>query len=142
MMRRTTILLSVAISLMLVVVLGTAAACNDGSPVAFFPVQKESGLEQMLALLEGRLELVDGYLRVVHSHGSYLAIWPHGFSVRAEGSEIQVLDGDDQVVAIVGETIKVGGGETTAEVVELYIGKSLPDDCVGPFWIVSEMVNY
>ena len=37
MMRRTTILLSVAISLMLVVVLGTTVACNDGSTNIFFP---------------------------------------------------------------------------------------------------------
>jgi hypothetical protein len=140
MRRRIGILLSVTLSLMLVVVLSTAVACSS-SPVAFFPVQK-SGFDQMTALFEGRLELVDGYLRVVDSHSSYLAIWPHGFSVRTEGDEIQVLDGDGQVVAIVGEAINVGGGEgANVEIVEKYIGQSLPEGCTGPFWIVSVVVS-
>jgi hypothetical protein len=127
------------IGLLLIVLVLVPVACTSSVDI-FFPVQK-SGFDQMDALLEGNLELVDSWLRAESLDSSYLLIWPYGFSVRGEGEEIQVLDGDGQVVAVVGESIKVGGGESTAEIVEKYIGKSLPDDCEGPFWIVSEVVE-
>jgi hypothetical protein len=127
------------IVLMLMVLVLVPVACS-GSVDIFFPVQK-SGLDQMTADLEGSLELVDGWLRLEAFGSGYLLVWPYGFSVHGEGEEIQVLDGDGQVVAIVGESIRVGGGESTVEIVESYIGKSLPDDCQGPFWIVSEVIN-
>ncbi len=130
------------IGLVLAVLVLVPVACNS-SPVVFFPVQK-SGFSQPDALLEGELILVDGYLRVEteYSDDKDLLIWPHGYSVRAEGDEIQVLDGDGQVVAVVGEAIKVGGGEgANVEIVEKYIGRSLPDDCAGPYWIASGVIN-
>jgi hypothetical protein len=129
----------VIIGLLLVVLVLVPVACT-GTVEIFFPVQ-QSGFDQMDALMQGNLEMDDGWLRAGSSASDYLLIWPYGFSVRGEGKEIQVLDGDGQVVATVDEAIKVGGGETTLEIVEKYIGKSLPDDCTGPFWIVSEVVN-
>ena len=129
------------IGLALLVLVLLLVACGSSTVEIFFPVQK-SGLDQMDALLEGNLELVDGWLRVQSSDSDYLVIWPYGFSVQGEGKEIQVLDGDSQVVAIVGEPIRVGGGESTVEIVESYIGKSLPDDCAGPFWIISEVLSH
>jgi hypothetical protein len=130
----------VIIGLLLVVLVLVPVACT-GTVEIFFPTQKSGDLDQMTADFNGDLELDDGWLRVESFGSDYLLIWPYGFSVRGEGKEIQVLDGDGQVVATVGEAIKVGGGESTLEIVEMYIGKSLPDDCTGPFWIVSEVVN-
>jgi hypothetical protein len=127
------------IGLLLMVLVLVPVGCSETVEV-FFPVQ-QSGFDQMTADFDGNLELVDGWLRARSFGSDYLLIWPYGFSVRGEDKDIQVLDGDGQVVAIVGEAIKVGGGETTAKIVEKYIGKLLPDDLEGPFWIVSEVVN-
>jgi hypothetical protein len=128
------------IGLLLVVLVLVPVACNTTVEV-FFPVQKSSDLDQMTADFNGDLELVDGWLRARSVGSDYLLIWPYGFTVRGQGEEIQVLDGDGQVVAIEGEVIRVGGGESTLEVVEAYIGKLLPDDLAGPFWIVSEVIS-
>lgn len=128
------------IGLLLVILVLVPVGCSKTIEV-FFPVQQNSGPGQMDALLEGNLELDDGgWLRAEADGGSYVLIWPNGFSVQG-GEEIQVLDGDGQVVAIVGEAIKVGGGETTEEIAEMYTGKGIPDDVGGPFWIVSEVIN-
>jgi hypothetical protein len=127
------------IGLLLMVLVLVPVACTVTVEV-FFPVQ-QSGFDQMDALLQGNLELDDDWLRLETASSSYVLIWPYGFSVRGGEDEIQVLDGDGQVVAVVGEAIKVGGGEVTAETAENYIGKLLPDDLGGPFWIVSEVVN-
>ena len=133
----------------LLVVLGTSFACNDNSTSIsssspFFPVQK-AGLASMEALLEGRLELDNGYLRVKYFDDNYLLIWPHGFSLRTEGEEIQVIDSNGQVFACVGDKIRVGGGEKTGEKAKEFIEKyiveqPLPDDCLGPYWVIGEVV--
>jgi hypothetical protein len=41
----------------------------------------------------------------------------------------------------VGDKIKVGGGEVPVEIVEKYIGQQLPDDCTGPYWLVSKVID-
>lgn len=137
---------------MLAAILSTAVACNDNSASiskspSYFPVQK-AGMNTMEALLEGvRLELDDnGCLRVKYFDDNYLLIWPHGFSIRTEGEEIQVIDDNGQVVACVGDKINVGGGEFPGEKAREYIEESiveqpLPDDCPGPYWIVGETVE-
>lgn len=125
----------------LVIMCVVAVSCNAGDKDApFFPVQK-AGLEQMEALLEGKLEMDDGYLRVKYFDDNYLLIWPYGFSLRSVGDEIQIIDRDGQIVACVGDIVTVGGGETTAEVVEKAIGRRLPDDCEGPYWLVGDVLD-
>jgi len=136
-------LLLIALTTILVALLATACPNNSTNiltPAPFFPVQR-GGLDQMDALLQGELELDDGYLRVKYFDDNYLLIWPHGFSLLTEGKEIQVIDSDGQVVTRVGDRIKVGGGEVPAEIVEKYIGQPLPDNCTGPYWIVSEVIT-
>ncbi|MCJ7515710.1 MAG: hypothetical protein MUO89_07085 [Dehalococcoidia bacterium] len=70
-----------------------------------------------------------------------LLVWPYGYSLRIMDKQIQVIDNDGQLVARVGDKIKVGGGEVPAEIVEEYIGQPLPDDCEGPYWLVSEVIE-
>ena len=143
---------------MLAAVLSAAVACNDNSTsissstsssTPFFPVQK-AGLSRMEALLEGRLELDNGCLRVKYSDGNYLGnyllIWPHGFSLHTKGEEIQVIDINGQIVARVGDKITVGGGEIPGEgakelIEESIVDQPLPDNCTGPYWIVSNVIN-
>ena len=124
--------------LLAVLVLGPVG-CTVTTEV-YFPTQRD-GLGQMDALLEGELELDDSWLRAESANSSYVLIWPYGYSVRGEDKEIQVLDGEGQVVAIVGEAIKVGGGEAALETVEQYTGKLFPDEMEGPYWIVSEVIS-
>lgn len=107
----------------------------------FFLVQKEIPSVHMTALAEGTLVQDGGYLRLKRDIDSALLIWPYGFTQRTEGGEIQVFDGSGRVVARVGDNIKVGGGEVSAKMAEQYIGRPLPADCPGPYWIVSEVVE-
>ena len=140
-------LLLIVLTTFLIALLATAClnnSTNISSPAPFFPVQR-GGLDQMDALLEGRLELDNGCLRVKYFDDNYLLIWPHGFSLRTEGKEIQVIDSDGQLVARVGDRMKVSGGEVHAEfdefIAEEIIGQPLLDNCTGPYWIVSEVIT-
>lgn len=124
--------------------------CNNNEGInksdIYFPVTKEVLVDYPVALTQGTL-IFDGKYLLIRSGFLFfgtdtLAIWPYGYSVNVEGGEIQVLNESSQVVARVGDIIKMGGGETTKEVVEEnYIGKPLPDDCEGPYWLVSEVLS-
>lgn len=135
---------------MVVIVLNITVACNDSSNSISsssinFPVQI-AGLGQMDALLEGKLVLDNGYLRVKNLNDSYLLIWPNGFSISIEGDETQVIDSKGHVVAHAGDEITVGGGEISGERAREIIGDlidnhSLPDDSTGPYWIVANVIK-
>lgn len=128
------------IGLLLAVLVLAPVGCTVTSEV-FFPTQRD-GLSQMEALLEGELDLDDeGWLRAASASSSHVLIWPYGFTVRGEGKEIQVLNGDGDVIAVVGEAIEVEGGEATIEIVEQYTGNVFPDGLAGPYWIVSEVMG-
>jgi hypothetical protein len=131
------------LSIMFIITIGcNINSVNTSSPDLFFPVQKE-GLAQMLISAKGRLVLDNNCLclKPIIGH-SYLLIWPYGSSLRIEGKVIEVVNRDGKALARVGDVIKVGGGEAvSAEIVEIYIGYSLPPDCKGPYWLVSEVVQ-
>jgi hypothetical protein len=97
----------------------------------------------MQAELIGRLVLVDGCLRIDSIHGaeSLLPIWPPEFGLAAQGDEVQVLDGDGQVVARVGEEVYMGGGESSTPGLAECVREQLPATCTGPYWIVGEGVR-
>lgn len=125
-------------------------AYNTSSSDLFFPVQKEPDPSYIYpaALAEGKLVLDNSNLRLKPSWGKgdvwskgELLVWPYGYSLRIMDKQIQVIDNDGQLVARVGDKIKVGGGEVPAEIVEEYIGQPLPDDCEGPYWLVSEVIE-
>ncbi len=104
----------------------------------YFPVQKEVQTIYPDGLVKGTLVLDGDYLRITRPVGNGdLLVWPYGYSLRIEGNEIQIVDNDGQIVACVGDSIKLGGGQIPAQMVEEFIGKSLPYDCEGPYWIVS-----
>ena len=144
-----------ALVCVLVIVPIMSTSCHDNSftttpPAPFFPVQKEPDPSNIYpeALAEGKLVLDNSYLRLKPSWGKgdvwgkgELLIWRYGYSLRIEGKEIQIIDNDGQLVARVGDKIKVGGGEVPVEIVEKYIGQQLPDDCTGPYWLVSKVID-
>ena len=131
----------------LVVVPIMSISCHGNSftqPVPFFPVEKEPDSSYIYpsALSEGKLVLYKNSLRLKHFWGtSDLLIWPYGYSLRIEGKELQVIDNYGQLVGRLGDKIKVGGGEVPSEIIEKYIGQELPDDCEGPYWLVSHIID-
>lgn len=95
----------------------------------------------MDALFEGILTLENGCLRLQDgADEGYAAIWPFGFSFRAEGDEVDTLDGEGESVARVGERILVGGGElpgVTAEELAPHVEQSVR--CAGTYWSVASV---
>jgi len=114
-------------------------------PGVSFPRQEpvEGMRATMAAELIGDLVLVDGCLRVNSIYGdvSYLPVWPPEFTLRAEGDEIQVHDGDDQVVARVGQEVYMSGGEGAAASIPDCVREQLPAACTGPHWTVGDTVR-
>ena len=95
----------------------------------------------MTALARGDLVLTEGCLRIGSAHGNLL-MWTADFTLRSQGGVLEVLDGTGQVVARVGEEVRMGGGEVSyvghlGEYVEL----QLPPGCPGPYWIVGTGVR-
>jgi len=108
-------------------------------PGVAFPRQAPLVTVVMEAQLIGDLLLVDGCLRVkdIYSGDSILPIWPPEFTLRAEDDQLQVLDGDGQVVARVGEEVYMGGGEVSSPSLPDCVRPQLPAECSGPYWIVG-----
>lgn len=105
-----------------------------GRPI-YFPRQAPTNIH-MDALLKGQLILDDkGCLRV-EAEGSegLLVIWHYEDMLRVTAEAIEVLNGDGQVIARVGEPISMGGGEGGA-MIDI---PGMPiDGCPGPYWIAG-----
>ena len=118
----------------------------------FFPqLRPASAFPQ--ALGSGRLVVRDRCIHMAPDGGGGLVVWPHGYSLRREGDEILVLNGRDEVVAKVGEEVRMGGGQITQEEAgpmpeaarrtfeEKRRQLGVPDGCRGPLWVSSGVVK-
>lgn len=114
---------------------------NTSSSTPFFPVQNYPSEFSMTALLEGKLVLGDGCLRVDNDYDDYLPVWPHGFSLSIDGEEILIIDGTGKPIARVGDKVKVGGGEIPVERIAKYSEELPSARCSGPYWIVGEVLT-
>jgi len=116
------------------------------NPIIFFPQQEAVAGERasMEALLIGKLVVVEGCLRVNsrYSDTTYLLVWPPDFTLSTENDAIQILNGAGQVVARVGDEVRISGGETrSVEFLDERVRQKLPVDCPGPYWIVGDKVS-
>ncbi len=114
----------------------------DPPPGIVFPRQAPpEGLRaEMAALLIGELTEEDGCLRVGEKGESSLVIWPCDHTVTAtEDGTVQIRDGDGNVVAEVGDIVRLGGGQVPT--VDNLAGTEIPDRCGGPYWIASSEVE-
>ena len=112
-------------------------------PGVAFPRQKpvEGERASMTALAMGDLVLVEGCLRIGSADGNLL-VWPPDFTLKAENGVLEILDGTGQVVARVGEEVRMGGGEVNyVEQLGEYVRRQLPPNCPGPYWIVGAGVG-
>jgi hypothetical protein len=119
------------------------AACAPMPQVAF-PRQGPGERDVMEALLVGELAEINSCLRVKSSEipEEYLPIWPAGFRLSSSSNPLQVLNETGEVVAQVGQEVRLGGGEVPNDVVQevAQLEEPLPADCSGPYWVVGELL--
>jgi hypothetical protein len=127
-----------------------AVACAADPPSApggiFFPTVPigdayPSGA--MVGILEVRFCCV--FIAAHQDH--WLLLWPEGFTAQRADGQIEVLDGDGEIVAMEGERLRVGGGETNpievggSGAAERWAtdltGVDIPERCGDLYWIVS-----
>lgn len=111
-------------------------------PGIAFPRQKptEGFRESMLALLIGTLRREGACLYVQSLDGEVLLpIWPPEFTLRAEGDQVLVIDGQGQVAAHVGEEVYMSGGYVG--VTDEWVLQQIPPACRGEYFVVGSEVR-
>lgn len=105
-------------------------------PGIAFPRQKpvEGPGMFMAALLIGtlRLERECLYVEPLQGEGKLVPIWQPGYSLRLEGDQVLVMDGNGQVAARVGEEVWMGGGSAG---IDAWVQQQIPPACQGDYWI-------
>lgn len=112
----------------------------DGQTI-YFPRQGPA-VAYMDALLEGTLALDEaGCLRMEYpgmgADGELgpLVIWHYDFTLHVEGDAVEVLNGAGEVVARVGEEVRMGGGFGS----EVALPGMPLEACPGPYWILGSI---
>jgi hypothetical protein len=141
-------------SLMLVaVVVLVGCSSNTGSAMEdemdiFFPRQVEQadeGPNIPEISIEGTLVEKTGCLIVEVPSGNtgFVPLWPSDYSMRVQGEEIQILDPDGNIAAVVGDEVFLDGVE--ALVLELYLSESdaqeLRNRCPGRYWAIGSDIG-
>jgi hypothetical protein len=141
---RPALVIAAAVILVIVVLVTRTPDVSPAPKVSIFPVQLDefAGEAYPSALATGILSLNDGYLRLEYqgTTDSDMLIWPPGFSIHVQAGTIHVLNKDGNQVARIGDKIQAGGGQVPLVIVEKYTGQTLPEDCPGPYWLVSEVI--
>lgn len=140
-----------------------AASCAGGEITPstgselFFPTKPQQDVISMQALYRGPLVVRDACVLIGRSGNYTLPIWPMGFTAERGGSgQLEVRDGEDDVVAVEGETFEMAGGyiaefrpqgkvdmrDDQVRSVEDGLGYPIPERCLGPdvygIWSVGE----
>lgn len=105
------------------------------------PGKYDPDREANQALLVGRVEVIDGCVRVVGGEDDrgVLMIWPPETTIRADGSGgYEILDHNRELLVRVGDTIRMGGG-TSSELgaVDPAIRVQIEGFCDGPYWFAG-----
>lgn len=107
-------------------------------PGIAFPRQKPAEGERvaMMAQLIGTLRLEGACLQVQSLGGEVLLpIWPPEFTLRAEGEQVLVIDGEGQVAARAGEEVYLGGGYVGIS--DEWVLQQIPAACRGDTFVVG-----
>jgi hypothetical protein len=111
-------------------------------PTIHSPQLKTRSADFMTALAIGKLVVKDGCLRIGEGDSSYLILWQPDYFVNNDDGVIEVLDRNGQVVARVGEEIRMGGGEVPLTVeLERQLREPLPKECPGPYWLMGQLAS-
>ena len=124
---------------------------NDkpASAVAFprhdAPLETDSGGEYFaaqLVLREGCLRAEVSPSQDANDPGSWLLIWPNGFAFATEPGTVRVVDELGQVVARVGDHIRLSRAALTFEqAAERELVTGLSKDCADPYFLVGDEVS-
>ena len=108
---------------MLAVGLLAIAACSSPAVESVIPLQPGEvrlltqgggGIGCAANVIEGDLVAHDDAGTAIVEAGVTLPIrWPFGYTARRQGAEVEVLDEAENVVAVTGTRVSMGGGETT-----------------------------
>jgi hypothetical protein len=120
-------------------------ATSDLGETIYFPRQKKTEGERavMEALVRGTLVLVDNCIRLQYQADEvdidYLLIWPPDFYISNENGAVNILDENKNIVASIGDKVKMGGGEIhLLSLLDKFIQEQVPPQCPGLYWIVGE----
>jgi hypothetical protein len=111
-------------------------------PGIAFPRQKpvDGPRASMQAQLFGTLQLHGSCLVVRSLTGEVLLpVWPPEFTLRAEGAQLRVIDGEGQVAARVGEEVYLGGGYVG--ITDEWVLQQIPAPCRGEPFVVGNEVR-
>ncbi len=119
------------------------ATAPDGRTI-YLPKQAPSGVS-MAALMEGTLVEVDGCLRLTDNSypNGFLIIWPYDSDIRVSDDRIEVINGEGQPVARVGQPLRAGGGAIENSRGMDSLDEVIPgmpiDGCEGPYWVSADL---
>jgi hypothetical protein len=119
-----------------------SAFTPDPRNIIHFPRQKRTNGEwaAMDALTRGTLVLADNCIRLERDEtlANYLLIWPPDFDISHENDTIEILNGDEKMVATLGDRVEMSGGEIhSLSMLDKYIQEQVPPQCPGPHWIMG-----
>ncbi len=114
----------------------------DTSKTIFFPRQKKTDGEwaAMDALTRGTLVLTDNCIRLERgeSLANYLLVWPPDFNFTDENGAIKILNGENEIVASIGDRVQMSGGEIhLLSQLDKFIQEQVPSQCPGPYWVMG-----
>ena len=92
----------------------------------------------MMALLIGQLRIVDGCLWVIGDRQQYPIGWPYAYSWNDDDGTVQLRDENGTIVAKVGDTIEMAGGEVDGDPLDPCLTTAKVWYAVGPVVVLSE----
>jgi hypothetical protein len=114
----------------------------DPDDSIYYPQLKTRSTSSMEALLIGRLEVENGCL-LAHQEGSeqpITIVWQTDHFLNNNEGSIEMLDRDGKVVARIGETIYLGGGEVGG-IEDDQLQAPMPEHCSSsPLWLMGEFL--
>ena len=128
----------------------TSLANSEQGPVVVLPRHDAPlGTDRGGEYFAAQLILREGCLRAEVSPsqdpndpGSWLLIWPNGFTFETEPGTVRVVDGLGRVVARVGDHVRLSRAALTFEqAAERELVSGLSEDCVDPYFLVGDEVS-
>ncbi|GJM40333.1 MAG: hypothetical protein DHS20C20_06150 [Ardenticatenaceae bacterium] len=100
----------------------------------------------MTAAITGELIEVNGCIRIRTNDEpmGYLVIWGPNYSFTTQNNVIEILNGTNQIVASVGQSIHMGGGggaNLPSNIEKTIFNLPSPSSCPGPFWVGADVVQ-
>jgi hypothetical protein len=80
-------------------------------------------------------------VQIASDQRRYTPLWPAGYGARVEHGELEIVDGEGQLVARVGDEVRLPGGEIPGDWDSpryRRLHDELPCVCNGPYWVVAD----